>query len=78
MNAHLQNSEGLVAKHLPAFGNFSRQINAAGMAELVDARDLKFPATTDRPHISCKTSDSGPALLGANPTRLQNIFGGAA
>ena len=41
MNRHLQNSEGLAAKHLPAFGNFSRQINAAGMAELVDARDLK-------------------------------------
>ena len=41
MNSNLQNSEGLAAKHLPANSNLSRQINAAGMAELVDARDLK-------------------------------------
>jgi hypothetical protein len=40
-NRNLQNSEGLPAKHLPACGKFARQINAAGMAELVDARDLK-------------------------------------
>ena len=41
INIHLQNSEGLPAKHLPESGKFARQINAAGMAELVDARDLK-------------------------------------
>jgi hypothetical protein len=78
MNAHLQNSEGLIAKRLPDNGKFYSQINAAGMAELVDARDLKFPATSDLAQISCKTSDFGPALLGANPNRLQNILEGAA
>jgi hypothetical protein len=73
MNRHLQNSEGLAAKHLPANSNFFRQIKAAGMAELVDARDLKFPAPPAIAHSSCKTLDSGPAVSGANPTHLQNI-----
>ena len=74
MNSHLQNSEGSAAKHLPAFGNFSRQINAAGMAELVDARDLKFPALPANTQLSCKTSDLKPAILAANPHHLQNIW----
>jgi len=73
MNRHLQNSEGLAAKHLPAFGNFSRQINAAGMAELVDARDLKFPAAPVNTELSCKTFKSEPAGLATIPAHLQNI-----
>jgi hypothetical protein len=73
MNGHLQNSEGLAAKHLLATGNFSKQINAAGMAELVDARDLKFPAPAAIAQFSCKTFNSGPAVSGMNPAHLQNI-----
>ncbi|MGV7218490.1 hypothetical protein [Bradyrhizobium sp. UFLA05-112] len=42
------------------------------MAELVDARDLKFPATTATAQLSCKTSRFKPAETGAVPPHLQN------
>jgi hypothetical protein len=73
MNRHLQNSEGLAAKHLPVNGNFFRQIKAAGMAELVDARDLKSSVPHVVANLSCKTLNCGPAVLGVNLAHLQNI-----
>lgn len=41
MNGNLQNTEGLPAKHLRVEGEKAMGINDAGMAEQVDARDLK-------------------------------------
>jgi hypothetical protein len=44
----------------------------ADVAELVDARDLKFPATTEGVAIFCKTLSSEPVLSAPNPRVLQN------
>jgi hypothetical protein len=43
------------------------------VAELVDARDLKFPASTENAAIFCKTAVIAPAVSAAHPRILQNI-----
>jgi hypothetical protein len=48
-------------------------VTKADVAELVDARDLKFPATTESAAIFCKTADNTPAVSAAHPRILQNI-----
>ena len=50
------------------------RINIADVAELVDARDLKFPATSENVRISCKIRNFAPAKSAGNPIHLQNIF----
>jgi hypothetical protein len=45
------------------------------VAELVDARDLKSPATIDRVTRSCKTASSASAVSASHRRILQNNFG---
>jgi len=47
----------------------------AGMAELVDARDLKVLATTEPPALSCKTVGPKPIETDGKRDHLQNSFG---
>jgi hypothetical protein len=49
------------------------EINRADVAELVDARDLKFPATAETTAIFCKTAENTPAASATHPRILQNI-----
>jgi hypothetical protein len=43
------------------------------VAELVDARDLKSPATTESAAIFCKTAENRPAVSAVHPLILQNV-----
>jgi hypothetical protein len=67
--------EGFAAKHLRAKGKKAMEINRADVAELVDARDLKFPAPAENKAFFWKT----PAKFLAEPARtkrdLQNASG---
>jgi hypothetical protein len=45
----------LIGKHLPAAGEKATEINDADVAELVDARDLKFIGSVEAPRIFCQT-----------------------
>ncbi|MFK4726426.1 ATP-dependent protease ClpP protease subunit [Bradyrhizobium niftali] len=50
-------------------------LDQAGMAELVDARDLKFPAAAAIALLSCKTPSFKPTKTRIIPPRLQNNSG---
>jgi hypothetical protein len=46
----------------------------ADVAELVDARDLKFPAAPENSGLYCKTNNDAPAKTASNPAHLQNAL----
>jgi hypothetical protein len=49
------------------------EIKVADVAELVDARDLKFPATAESAALFRKTAEITPAVSAVHPRILQNI-----
>jgi hypothetical protein len=61
--------EGFAAKHLRAKGKKAMEINRADVAELVDARDLKFSAPAENKAVFRKT----PAKFLAEPARTNVI-----
>ena len=50
------------------------QINKADVAELVDARDLKSPGTTEITHLSDLTRAGNPHETGGDPAVLSNTL----
>ena len=51
------------------------EVNVADVAELVDARDLKFPAAPEPATLSCKTDNANTIENDAIRLDLQNASG---
>jgi hypothetical protein len=51
-------------------GQKAIEINDADVAELVDARDLKFPGATEIAHFSDLTRAGNPHEAGGRPGRI--------
>jgi hypothetical protein len=64
--------EGLVAKHSLAKSKKPLRYQGRGVAELVDARDLKSPGATEITHLSDLTRAGNPHEAGGDPAVLSN------
>ena len=74
----IQNARDACGKHLPAWEEKAEGINNADVAELVDARDLKCPATPESSYLFLENTVSLLASSRRKEARFGEHFWGAS